>query len=224
MNDEIVSVSSTVPVRGVADLHLLAAALVVPVEEVQLQVVRLAVGEVDVDGEAGGGVPDGGDAVGRAGDLQGAGVGGGGRPGVGRLAAGRDGVVGREAGRAADDVVALRAVGADPAPLRRRVLLEERRGRRDGGGVVLHGADVGAARPGPRAVAALVGGEVLGIGPFPKAGLPACRAMVCVGPPLLARPAVASLGSTPMRLPEPVIVSVLGAAWIRESVASRAPE
>ena len=108
---------------GVADLHLLGSGPAVPVEEVQLQVVRLAVGEVDVDGEAGGGVPDGGDAVRRAGDLQGAGVGGGRGPGVGRLAAGRDGGVGREAGRAADDVVALRAVGADPAPLRRRVLL-----------------------------------------------------------------------------------------------------
>ena len=46
---------------GVADLDLLAAALAVPVEEVQLQVVRLAVGQVDIDGEAGGGVPDGGD-------------------------------------------------------------------------------------------------------------------------------------------------------------------
>ena len=130
LNDEIVSVSSTVPGAGVADLDLLAAAPVVPVEEVQLQVVGLAVGQVDVDGEAGGGVPDGGDPVGRAGDLQGAGVGGGGRPGVGRLSAGGDGVVGREAGRAGDDVVALRAVGADPAPLRRRVLLEETRGRR----------------------------------------------------------------------------------------------
>ena len=54
--------------------------------EVQLEVVRQPVAEVDVDGEAGGRVPDGGDAVGRAGDLQGAGVGGGGGPGVGRLA------------------------------------------------------------------------------------------------------------------------------------------
>ena len=89
---------------------------------------------------------------------------------------------------------------------------------------MLHGADVGAARSGPRAVAALVGGEILGIGPVPKAGLPACRAMVCVGPPLFARPAVASLGSTLIWLPEPVIVSLLGAAWIRESVAARVPE
>ena len=40
---------STVPVRRVADLHLLGPALVVPVVEVQLQVVRCAVGEVDVD-------------------------------------------------------------------------------------------------------------------------------------------------------------------------------
>ncbi len=50
--------------RRVADLHRLGPALVVPVVEVQLEVVRLPVGEVDVDGEAGGGVPDGGDAVG----------------------------------------------------------------------------------------------------------------------------------------------------------------
>ena len=56
--------------RRVADLHRLGPALVVPVDEVQLEVVRLAVAEVDVDGEAGGGVPDGGDAVGRAGDLE----------------------------------------------------------------------------------------------------------------------------------------------------------
>ena len=47
--------------------------------------------------------------------------------------------------------------------------------------------------------------------------------MVCVGPPFLASPAVASLGSSLMRLPEPLIVSVLGAAWIRESVAARVP-
>ena len=53
--------SSTLPGAGVADLDLLAAAPAVPVEEVQLQVVGLAVGQVDVDGEAGGGVPDGGD-------------------------------------------------------------------------------------------------------------------------------------------------------------------
>ena len=56
--------------RRVADLHRLGPAPVVPVVEVQLEVVRLPVAEVDVDGEAGGGVPDGGDAVGRAGDLQ----------------------------------------------------------------------------------------------------------------------------------------------------------
>ena len=65
---------STRPGAGVADLHLLDAAQVVPVEEVQLEVVLLPVGEVDVDREAGGGVPDGGDAAADAGDLQGAGV------------------------------------------------------------------------------------------------------------------------------------------------------
>ena len=35
---------------------------------------------------------------------------------------------------------------------------------------MLHRTDVGAARSGPRAVAALVGGEVLGIGPLPDGG------------------------------------------------------
>ena len=53
---------------GVADLDLLAAAAVAPVDEVQLKIVRLAVGQVDIDGEIGGGVPDGGDPVRRAGD------------------------------------------------------------------------------------------------------------------------------------------------------------
>ncbi len=80
--------------------------------------------------EAGGRVPGGGDAVSRAGNLQGAGVGGGGGPGVGRLAGGRDRVAGREAGRAGDDVVAVGAVVADPCPLRRRVVPDERRGAR----------------------------------------------------------------------------------------------
>ncbi len=115
--------------RGrVADLHRLGPALVVPVEQVQLEVVRQPVGEVDVDGEAGGGVPDGGDAVGEPGTCKARGsveVGG---PGVGRLAGGRDRVAGGEAGRAGDDVVAARAVRADPCPLRRRVLPDERRG------------------------------------------------------------------------------------------------
>ncbi len=114
--------------RRAGELHLLASPLLVPIEEVELQVVLLAVGEVDVHGEAGGGKPGGGDAAGAVGDLQSAGIRGAVGPGPGRLAGGRDGGVAGDAdgGAAADDVVALRAVGVDPGPLRRRVLLEER--------------------------------------------------------------------------------------------------
>ena len=67
---------------------------------------RLAVGQVDIDGEAGCEYQTAATG-GRAGDLQGAGVGRGGGPGIGGLAAGGDGVVGGTAGRAADDVIAL---------------------------------------------------------------------------------------------------------------------
>ena len=149
--------------RRVGDLHLLAPPLLVPIEEVELQVVLLAVGEVDVHGEAGGGIPGGGDAAGAAGDLEGAGIGGAGGPGPARLAGGRDGGVAGEAdgAAAADDVVALRAVGVDPGPLRRRVLLEERgggRGCRCGRGAeeqaVEHGVGPGLLRDGDQDVAA----------------------------------------------------------------------
>ena len=67
-------------------------------------------------------VPAGGDAAGAAGVLEGPRVGRAGGPGVVRLARGRDGGVAGKAGRVADDVVALRAVGPDPVALRRRVL------------------------------------------------------------------------------------------------------
>ena len=69
--------------------------------------------------------------VGR-GVLDGAGVGGARGPALGRLARGGDDGVGRVAGvpgGVADGVVALRAVGADPVPLGRRVRLEVRRRR-----------------------------------------------------------------------------------------------
>ena len=114
---------------GVADLHRFAPGGAVPVEEVQLQVVRLAVGQVHVDSETGGRVPAGGDASGAAGILERPGVGRARGPGATRLSRGRDGGVAGQAGRVADDVVALGAVGSDPVPLRRRVLLDER-GRR----------------------------------------------------------------------------------------------
>ena len=128
-NDETERVSRTAAAGRVADLHLLGPAIGVPVEEVQLQIVLLAVGEVDVYLEARRRVPAGGDAASAAGGLQGADVDGGGRPGVGRGTRGGHRGVAGQAGGLADDVVALGAVGADPRPLRRRVLLDERRRR-----------------------------------------------------------------------------------------------
>ena len=65
-----VSVFSTAPVAALLICTCFAPGGAVPVEEVQLQVVRLAVGQVHVDSEAGGRVPAGGDASGAAGILE----------------------------------------------------------------------------------------------------------------------------------------------------------
>ena len=125
LNDEIVSVARTAPVAALLIWICSAPTRVVPIEEIQLQVVRPAVDKVHVDRETRRGVPAAAirpvppgtwrPRVGRAG-----------RPGVAGLAAGCDGGVGGEVGRVADDLVALGAVGPDPVPFRRRVLLEER--------------------------------------------------------------------------------------------------
>src|SRR5262249_38274454 len=119
---------------GVQDVDPLRAGVGVPVQRVEADLVRLAVGEVDVDGEGAGAVPGGGDAVGGAdaGLLQRADVGGAGGPGVGALAGGHDGDVGGVAGQVVDDVVAVGAVGPLPVALRRRVHPHQRRrgGRR----------------------------------------------------------------------------------------------
>ena len=96
------------PVFASLICHRLGAAGGVPVDQVQLQIVRLAVAEVDVHFEARAGVPAGGDAAGAAGVPQAAGVGGARGPRPARLAGGGDGGVARQGGRVADDVVALR--------------------------------------------------------------------------------------------------------------------
>src|SRR5207244_264267 len=116
---------------GVGDVQPLRAAALVPVDQVQGGGVLLAVGEVDVDGEAGERVPGGGDAVvGGADLLQAAHVAGGGHPGAAGGAAGADLGVGRVVGGVADDVVAVAAVGPLPVALRARVRPHERRGGR----------------------------------------------------------------------------------------------
>ena len=96
----------------------------VPVEEVELDVVRLAVGQVTstvklvvaYQAAAIRPVPP---ASSRA--LGSVRVG---RPGVGQLAAGLDGRIGREAGRVADDLIALCAIRFDPVPFRRSCLAQ----------------------------------------------------------------------------------------------------
>ena len=88
---------------------------------------RLPVGEIDVDRETGGGIPDGGDAVAAAGGLQGARVGRGGGPGIRCLAGESDGGVRGDADRIVDEVVATGAVDVDPVALRRSRLSGTRR-------------------------------------------------------------------------------------------------
>ena len=122
---------NTAPVVSARDLDLLASPLIVIVEEVQGDVVRLSVREVDVDREARVSVPGGGHAGRAAGRLQCSGVARVRRPGKVRLAGGRDRGVRGVVGRAADDVVALRAVGPDPVTRGRGVLIDEH-GRRVG--------------------------------------------------------------------------------------------
>src|SRR5581483_10902655 len=96
----------------VQHVDLLAAADLVPVQEVEGHLVRGPVGEVDVHREGARGVPRGRDVVAGGGRLlQGAGVGGGGHPGVLGVARRRDGGVAGVGGRAgADDVGAVAAV------------------------------------------------------------------------------------------------------------------
>ena len=54
---------------GIEDVDVLGAAGVVPIQAVERDLVSAAVGEVEVDGEAGKGVPAGCDAIGRSGLL-----------------------------------------------------------------------------------------------------------------------------------------------------------
>ena len=107
----------------------------VPVHRVERQEVGLAVGEVDVDGlgRRRPAEPARGDAAGRAGLLEGAGVGGRRRPdaGAGRAAEGDLGVGGEVRGQTRN-VVSIAAVGLFPVALGARVGPQERDGRRTG--------------------------------------------------------------------------------------------
>src|SRR5439155_20976166 len=105
----------------------------VPVEAVGGDLVREAVGEVDVDVERRDGEPGGGEAVGEGGALQRADVRGGGDPGEGRLGREGDGGVGRKTRGAVGQRVAVGAIDALPGALRGAVGGDEHRAWADGG-------------------------------------------------------------------------------------------
>ena len=115
--------------RVVDHLDLLAAVLVVEVHRVERHLVRLAVGEVEVEAHRGRTVPARGGPAGIRRVLQGVGVGGALGPGVGRGAGDAERGVRRQTGvRAAGvggNVVAVGAVGPAPAPAGRRVRPQE---------------------------------------------------------------------------------------------------
>ena len=121
-NELSVSVLEHLARRVVDDLDLLAAVLVVEIDGIERDLVRLAVGEVEVEAHRGGGVPGRGDPAGVGGVLQGVGGRGGLGPDVGRRAGEAEGGVGGElgigGGGVGGDVVAVGAVGAAPATRR----------------------------------------------------------------------------------------------------------
>src|ERR1035438_3083801 len=91
---------------------------------------RVAIRQIHVYAEAGGGVPGVGEPAGAPGILESPRVGGAGSPGEVRLTGSRDRGVAWVAGRVADDVVTLRAIGSDPVALRRGVFFDEGCSRR----------------------------------------------------------------------------------------------
>ena len=66
----MVLVSRTAPPEALDDLDLLAATFRVEITRVEGDVVRLTVVQIDRDREAGGGIPDCGDAVRAPGNLE----------------------------------------------------------------------------------------------------------------------------------------------------------
>ena len=134
-NELSVSVSSTVPVAASMIWICSLRTVVVPVDGVERDFVRLAVGEVEVEAHRGAGVPGRGDPPGVGRVLQGARVGGAGGPRVVRRAGDSQGGIGGELGVASAgigrDVVAVGPVGAVPASLGRCIRAQEMSGRGD---------------------------------------------------------------------------------------------
>src|SRR5262249_42685152 len=133
---------------GVDDFNLLVAAAtaVVPVEEVGGDLVRLSVGDVDVNGERGWAVPGAGVASGD-GILERTDVGGRGGPHGESLGANAVLGVDRRVEEAAGEVIAVGAVDADPGAFRGGIAPHKRRAR-GGGGSRVHRA-AGWRVPGP---------------------------------------------------------------------------
>ena len=81
--------------------------------------------------------------------------------------------------------------------------------------IALNSADVGATRPCPRRTAALVGEEILGVGPLVDGGAIRLQGDGLVGPPFAARPAAARSGFTPTRFVE-LTVPLIGVVWNKQ--------
>src|SRR5262249_56660826 len=109
----------------IRDLHLLVASLIVPIKQIQRQLMRLTIGDVDIDGEAAFGEPAGGDTVAASHLLHGTRISRGVAPNEAAVAARADLSIAVIASGIADHVVAVAAVHPLPAPLGRRVPLFE---------------------------------------------------------------------------------------------------
>ena len=97
-------------------------------------------------------------------------------------------------------------------------------GLRVGDGVVLVGADVSAARSGARGVAALIGEQILRVGPRTDGGAHGLQRDGLGGAAVVLEPIGVEQWVDPTRLPDPDSVPLIGAVWKSESVAVMSPE